>query len=72
MARLARKQARANLTSGEGEKLGAAGSTDVETVFGHLKHNMGFRRFDLRGLEKEKTEWGLVSSAHNVRKKGVV
>lgn len=63
-----RKQARANLTSTEGEKLRAARSTDVETVFGHLKHNMGLRRFHLRGLEKVKTEWGLVSIAHNMRK----
>jgi hypothetical protein len=63
-----RKQARENLTSPEGEKLRAARSTDVETVFGHLKHNMGFRRFHLRGLEKVKTEWGLVSIAHNMRK----
>ncbi|MHB8113349.1 MAG: transposase [Bellilinea sp.] len=29
---------------------------------------MGLRRFHLRGLEKVKTEWGLVSIAHNLRK----
>jgi hypothetical protein len=29
---------------------------------------MGFRRFHLRGLEKVKTKWGLVSIAHNMRK----
>jgi transposase len=63
-----RKQARANLTSEEGVRLRAARSTEVETVFGHIKHNMGFRRFHLRGLEKVKTEWGLVSIAHNMKK----
>lgn len=63
-----RRQARANLTSEEGQRLRAARSTEVETVFGHLKPNMGFRRFHLRGLEKVKTEWGLVSIAHNLRK----
>jgi len=63
-----RKQARENLTSAEGLRLRAARSTEVETVFGHLKHNLGFRRFHLRGLEKVKTEWGLVSMAHNMRK----
>jgi len=63
-----RKQARANLTSEEGRRLRAARSTEVETVFGHVKHNMGFRRFHLRGLEKVKTEWGLLSIAHNMRK----
>lgn len=63
-----RQQARENLTSEEGKQLRAARSTEVETVFGHLKHNQGFRRFHLRGLEKVKTEWGLVSIAHNLRK----
>jgi transposase len=63
-----RKQARANLTSEEGRALRAARSTEVETVFGHLKHNQGFRRFHLRGLKKVKTEWGLVSIAHNMQK----
>jgi len=27
---------------------------------GQVKHNMRFRRFHLRGLEKVTTEWGLV------------
>ena len=63
-----RRQARANLTSEEGQRLRAARSTEVETIFGHVKHNLGFRRFHLRGLEKVKTEWGLVSIAHNLRK----
>jgi transposase len=63
-----RQQARENLTSEQGKKLRTARATDVETVFGHLKHNMGFRRFHLRGLAKVKTEWGLVSIAHNLRK----
>jgi len=63
-----RRQARANLTSEEGQRLRTARSTDVETVFGHLKHNMGFRRFHLRGLQKVKTEWGILSIAHNMQK----
>jgi len=63
-----RRQARANLTSEVGKRLRANRSTDVETVFGIVKHNMGFRRFHLRGLQKVKTEWGLVSIAHNMRK----
>jgi transposase len=63
-----RQQARDNLTSPEGEKLRKARSTEVETVFGHLKHNQGFRRFYLRGLEKVKVEWGILSIAHNMQK----
>jgi transposase len=66
-----RRQARENLTSQEGQRLRAERSTEVETVFGHVKHNMGFRRFHLRGLEKVKTEWGLVSIAHNMQKLAV-
>jgi transposase len=66
-----RRQARANLTSAEGERLRAARSIDVETVIGHIKQNMGFRRFHLRGLAKVKTEWGLVSIAHNMKKLAV-
>jgi transposase len=63
-----RRQARENLTSAEGVRLRAARSTEVETVFGHLKHNMGFRRFHLRGLEKVKIELGILSIAHNMQK----
>ena len=63
-----RRQARANLTSAAGQRLRTARSTEVEPVFGIIKHNMGFRRFHLRGLEKVKTEWGLVSIAHNMKK----
>lgn len=63
-----RRRARENLTSPLGQRLRSIRSTDVETVFGHLKHNMGFRRFHLRGLEKVKTEWGILSIAHNMQK----
>jgi transposase len=63
-----RQQARDNLTSVTGERLRAARSVEVETVFGHIKQNMGFRRFHLRGRAKVKTEWGLVSIAHNLKK----
>lgn len=41
---------------------------DVETVFGNLKHNKGFRRFMLRGLDKVWIEIGLLAIAHNLMK----
>ena len=63
-----RRQAKTNLTSETGQRLRASRSIEVEPVFGIIKHNMGFRRFHLRGLEKVKTEWGLVSIAHNMKK----
>jgi len=37
-------------------------------VFGHIKHNRGFKRFMLRGLDNVSTEWGLISIAHNLFK----
>jgi transposase len=63
-----RRQARENLTSETGKALRTQRSVDVETVFGNIKHNLRFRRFHLRGLEKVGIEWGLVCIAHNMRK----
>jgi hypothetical protein len=66
-----RERARRNLLSEEGKRLRARRGVEVETVFGRLKHNWGFRRFMLRGLEKVKVEWGLLCMAHNVAKLAV-
>jgi transposase len=66
-----RRQARENLTSERGKQLRAQRSVDVETPFGDIKYNMGFRRFHLRGQEKVNTEWLLVCIAHNMRKLAV-
>lgn len=63
-----REQARSNLLSEQGKKLRSRRGIDVETVFGRIKQNWGFRRFMLRGLEKVKTEWGLLCIAHNITK----
>ena len=38
----------------------------VEPRIGHIKHNMGVRRFLRRGLEKVKTEWIMVCTAVNL------
>lgn len=38
----------------------------VEPRIGHIKHNMGVRRFLRRGLEKVKTEWLMVCTAVNL------
>jgi transposase len=42
---------------------------DVEPVFANLKHNKGFKRFNLRGLRKVEIETGLLALAHNLKKK---
>ena len=41
---------------------------DVEAIFGNIKHNMGFKRFMLRGIDKVNTEIGLIAMAHNLKK----
>jgi len=63
-----REQAKNNLLSEQGKKLRVLRNVEVESVFGHIKYNRHFRRFSLRGLEKVKTEWGLVCIAHNMQK----
>ena len=38
----------------------------VETVFGHMKHNMGIDRFSRRGLAAVNAEWQLIMMVHNI------
>ena len=66
-----RAQARSNLLSEQGKALRCERVTEVETVFGQIKHNQHFRRFMLRGLEKTTIEWGLLCFAHNIKKLAV-
>lgn len=67
-----RQQARDRLQSSEGKRYRSQRLIEAEAVFGRLKHNWGFRRFLLRGLEKVKTEWGVLCTAHNIAKLAVV
>ncbi|MFN8242112.1 MAG: IS1182 family transposase [Bacteroidales bacterium] len=41
---------------------------DVEPVFANIKHNKGFKRFNLRGMAKVEVETGLIAIAHNLKK----
>lgn len=66
-----RQQARENLTSEEGKKLRSLRGVEVESVFGRLKEDWGFHRFLLRGIEKVKTEFGLLCIAQNMAKLAV-
>ncbi len=61
-------KARANLKSDQGIILRKKRSIEIESCFGDIKHNMGFRRFHIRGLQKVKTEISLIAMAHNLRK----
>lgn len=42
--------------------------TTVETVFGNVKANLGFRRFTRRGLDATSSEWRLICTVHNLLK----
>lgn len=63
-----KEKARERLNSSKGIELGRRRGIEVESVFGDIKHNQGFRRFNLRGIEKVSVEFGLVAIAHNVKK----
>jgi len=41
-------------------------ATSVEPVFGNIKQNLGFRRFNLRDLNQVKGEFNLMCIAHNL------
>lgn len=64
-----KQKARERLESEEGQARYRQRQTDIESVFGQIKQNRGFRRFVLRGLQKVSIEWGLVCAAHNLLKK---
>ncbi len=56
------------LTSPEGITHRSARPAQVEQAFANLKSNKSFRRFLCRGIEKVKTEFGLLGIAHNISK----
>jgi len=67
-----RDQARTNLLSDQGRKLAVQRNVDVESVFGRLKNNWGFRKFLLRGKEMVNIEWGNLSIAQTIAKLAAV
>jgi transposase len=56
------------LASPEGRQAYALRKQTPEPVFGIIKSVMGFRQFSLRGLDKVKGEWNLVTLAWNVKR----
>lgn len=63
-----KKKVSNNLKSEMGLILRSKRPVEVESVFGHIKYNRGFKRFILRGLDNVSIEWGLISIAHNLFK----
>jgi transposase len=56
------------LKTPEGKALYALRKQTPEPVFGIIKSAMGFRQFSLRGIEKVKGEWDLVTMSWNVKR----
>ena len=56
------------LRTPEGKKLYALRKCIPEPVFGIVKSVLGFRQFLLRGLDKVKGEWSLVTMAWNLKR----
>lgn len=63
-----RSRVRELLTSPQGLAHRSARPAQVEQAFANLKSNKSFRRFLCRGLEKVRTEFGLLVIAHNLSK----
>jgi Transposase DDE domain len=56
------------LKTPEGRKLCALRKQTPEPVFGVIKSPLGFHQFSLRGLEKVRGEWSLVTIAWNLKR----
>src|SRR5271155_4401908 len=56
------------LKTPEGRTLYALRKQTPEPVFGIIKSVLGFRQFSLRGLEKVRGEWSLVTMAWNMKR----
>ncbi len=59
---------RHRLQTQEGKRRYALRKQTPEPVFGIIKSVMGFRQFMLRGLEKVRGEWSLVTMAWNIKR----
>ena len=56
------------LQTQKGKRLYALRKHTPEPVFGIIKAALGFRQFLLRGLDKVRAEWNLVTMAYNMKR----
>lgn len=63
-----REQMKERLNSHEGKAMYARRLHPIEAIFGHIKLNLGYNRFLLRGLPKVKAEFNLICLAYNLQK----
>ncbi len=61
-----RARLRLRMATEEGREIYKRRKYTVEPRIGHLKHNLGVRRFLRRGIEKVKTEWIMACTAVNL------
>ncbi len=59
---------RRKLETDQGIKYSKKRPVEAEPVFGNIKQNKNFKRFYFRGLQKVKTEFGLIAVARNLAK----
>ena len=69
---LLKQRAKERLESERGLYYRKKRPADVEPIFGNIKQKKKFKRFFLRGLNKVKTEFGLLAIAHNLSKYALV
>jgi transposase len=62
------KAMRHRLATPEGKKLYGLRKQTPEPVFGIIKSVLGFRQFSMRGLEKARGEWNIVTMAWNIKR----
>ena len=63
----AKTKMRSKLATAEGAKIYSRRKVIVEPAFGQIK-NRGFRSFLLRGIQKVRGEWSLITLTHNLLK----
>ena len=63
-----KKKAKEKLESERGLQYRSRRPVEAESIFGNIKQNKMFKRFYLRGLDKVKTEFGLIAISHNLAK----
>jgi hypothetical protein len=62
-----KKGAKDRLSTKTGIDLRKKRCFEVETVFGQIKGNLGFRRFKSTGFDGVSTEWGLLMMGYNMK-----
>ncbi len=56
------------LTSGDGLKHRSKRPVEPEAVFGQIKYDNGFKRFNYRGKRLVRAEFATIAVAHSIRK----